>query len=126
MPASVRSTYGDQLEGYDYSYPVRIFGFNAQNRQLTIAYMDVPPSGTSNGRIAMPTLLLIGGKDRTAPGSNRAVLELAATLGDYPVLAKQAAAAIPQARLVMFDRLGHSPQMEDQQAFHKALLNGLK
>ena len=48
------------------------------------------------------TLLLIGGKDRTAPGANRASAEIAQRLGNYPELGRCAARAIPNAKLVEF------------------------
>ena len=76
-------------------------------------------------RLRMPTVLIIGGKDRTAPGANRAPPELAARLGDYPVLGQRAADAIPGARLVSFPELGHSPQVEAPAIFHAALLREL-
>lgn len=76
--------------------------------------------------LRVPTLLMIGGTDRTAPGSNRAAPELAARLGDYPALGRRAAAAIPDAELVEFPRLGHSPQVEDPDTFHAALLGRLR
>lgn len=39
--------------------------------------------------IRAPTLLLIGGKDRTAPGANRAPEAVAKRLGDYPTLGRR-------------------------------------
>jgi pimeloyl-ACP methyl ester carboxylesterase len=40
-------------------------------------------------------------------------------------LAKEAVARMPQAKLVEFPDLGHSPQIQDPALFHKALLAGL-
>jgi len=77
------------------------------------------------GQLQMPTLLLIGDKDTTAIGKDAAPPDVRAKLGHYPELAKAAAAAIPHATLVEFPDLGHAPQMQDPQAFHKALLDGL-
>lgn len=77
-------------------------------------------------RLSMPTALLIGGKDRTAPGAKRAPEEVAQRLGNYPELGRRAAAMIPHATLVPFPELGHSPQVEAPQVFHKALLRVLK
>jgi len=77
------------------------------------------------GKIAPPTLLLIGGKDRTAPGANRASPEVAQRLGQYAELGRRAAKAIPRATLVEFPELGHSPQVEAPEEFHRALLRGL-
>nr|WP_240763584.1 alpha/beta hydrolase [Paraburkholderia silviterrae] len=77
------------------------------------------------GELRMPTLLLIGQKDTTAIGKDLAPPEVRATLGNYPELGKAAAKAIPHATLVEFPDLGHAPQMQDPQAFHKALLDWL-
>jgi pimeloyl-ACP methyl ester carboxylesterase len=76
-------------------------------------------------RLAMPTLLLIGGRDTTAIGKQFASDEVRATLGHYPELARAALRAIPQATLVEFPDLGHAPQIQDPEVFHKALLDGL-
>ncbi|MGI4946962.1 MAG: alpha/beta fold hydrolase, partial [Janthinobacterium lividum] len=72
-----------------------------------------------------PTLLMIGDKDTTAIGKQFATPEVRARLGHYPELARSAAARIPHATLVEFPELGHAPQIQDPDAFHKALLDGL-
>ena len=77
-------------------------------------------------RIAAPVLLIIGDKDTSALGKALAPPEVRATLGNYPVLAKAAAARFPHARLVEFPDLGHSPQIQAPDVFHKALLDGLR
>jgi pimeloyl-ACP methyl ester carboxylesterase len=77
------------------------------------------------GLLQMPTLILIGDKDRTAIAKEFAPPELRANLGNYPVLAKLAAQRIPKATLVEFPELGHTPQMQDPEAFHQALIKGL-
>jgi len=77
------------------------------------------------GQVSMPTLLLIGQKDTTAIGKDAAPPDVRAQLGHYPELGRAAAKAIPHATLVEFAELGHAPQMQDPQAFHKALLDGL-
>ena len=63
-------------------------------------------------KIAAPVLLLIGDKDTTAIGKQLAPPAVRATLGHYPVLAKEAAARIPHAQLVEFPDLGHAPQIQ--------------
>lgn len=63
-------------------------------------------------QIKMPVLLMVGDKDTTAIGKNLAPPAIRATLGDYPVLAKAAAARFPQAHLIEFPDLGHSPQIQ--------------
>jgi pimeloyl-ACP methyl ester carboxylesterase len=77
-------------------------------------------------KIAAPTTLFIGQKDRTAIGKDLAAPELAKRLGDYPALGKRAAGAIPGAELVEFADLGHSPQVEDPARFNAALLDALR
>jgi len=77
------------------------------------------------GAIRVPTLLLIGDKDTTAIGKEVAPPDVHAKLGHYPELAKRTQAAIPGAQLVEFPSLGHAPQIQDPDAFHKALLDGL-
>jgi pimeloyl-ACP methyl ester carboxylesterase len=49
-----------------------------------------------------------------------------ATLGNYPVLGKEAAKRIPGVRLVEFPDLGHSPQIQAPDAFHKVLTDWLR
>jgi pimeloyl-ACP methyl ester carboxylesterase len=75
--------------------------------------------------ITVPTLLMIGDKDTTALGKDFSPPAVSASLGNYPVLGKRAAAQIPHARLVEFPELGHAPMIQDPAAFHKALLDGL-
>lgn len=76
-------------------------------------------------QIKVPTLLLIGERDITVLGRNRASPEDAAKLGNYPVLAREAAKRIPGASLVTFPELGHSPQVEAPEKFNATLLKSL-
>ncbi|KPA99451.1 MULTISPECIES: alpha/beta fold hydrolase [Pseudomonas] len=75
--------------------------------------------------LKVPTLLLIGTADTTAIGSDIAPPEVKARLGRYDVLGKQVARLIPHSTLVEFPGLGHAPQMEEPDRFHKALLGWL-
>ncbi|MGA0594943.1 alpha/beta fold hydrolase [Enterovirga sp. CN4-39] len=72
--------------------------------------------------LRVPTVLIVGGKDRTAPGANRAPAEVAARLGRYDLLGRATVARIPNSVLVEFPELGHSPQVEAPDRFHAALL----
>lgn len=76
--------------------------------------------------LTMPVLLLIGELDNTAIGKDRASPALRKKLGDYPKLAQTTKNALPNARLIGFADLGHSPQIQAPARFHKALLEGLK
>ena len=73
------------------------------------------------GRLRVRTVLMIGDKDVTAIGKDFAPAAVKANLGDYPVLAKAAAAAIPGAKLVEFAALGHAPQIQDPALFQATL-----
>jgi pimeloyl-ACP methyl ester carboxylesterase len=97
----------------------------AWDQALTSDMIFTQPVVHEFGRLAPPTLLLIGGLDRTAPGANRAPPDVAKRLGNYPELGRRTAATIPHATLIEFPELGHAPQMEAPDRFHEALLNGL-
>ena len=97
----------------------------AWNQALTSDMVFTQPVVHEFDKLKVPTLLIIGTQDRTAPGANRAPEEIAARMGDYTKLGKAAAEAIPDAELVEFDNLGHSPQIEDPQRFHATLIEKL-
>lgn len=97
----------------------------AWNQAQTSDMIFTQPVVHEFGRINAPTTLIIGGTDRTAPGANRAPDAVQARLGLYPELGRRTAAAIPDAELVLFDDLGHAPQIEDPDRFHRALLEAL-
>ncbi|WP_025598397.1 alpha/beta fold hydrolase [Burkholderia sp. WSM2230] len=97
----------------------------AWNSALLYDMIYTQPVVYEFGQLSMPTLLLIGQKDTTAIGKDAASPEVRAKIGHYPELGKAAAQAIPHATLVEFANLGHAPQMQDPDAFHKALLDGM-
>jgi pimeloyl-ACP methyl ester carboxylesterase len=76
--------------------------------------------------LRVPTLLLIGLRDRTAVGSTWAPPEVAAKLGDYTQLGKRAHAAIPGSRLVELPGVGHLPQVEAFDAYTRTLSEFLR
>ncbi|CAN1724301.1 Alpha/beta hydrolase [Hyphomicrobium sp. 1Nfss2.1] len=76
-------------------------------------------------KLRVPTLMLIGMKDTTAIGRDRAAPDVAKTLGNYAALAPQVAAQIKGSQLVTFPELGHSPQVEDPARFNAALIQSL-
>jgi pimeloyl-ACP methyl ester carboxylesterase len=75
--------------------------------------------------IRVPTLLMIGMKDTTAIGKDFASPEVRAKLGHYAELGPRTKAAIPGAALVTFPDSGHAPQIQEPEAFDKALIEGL-
>src|SRR5471032_608970 len=52
-------SYGPQLEGFAYPYPLKHFSFNSQGETLQMGYMDVAPLGHKNGQ----TVVLMHGKN---------------------------------------------------------------
>lgn len=76
--------------------------------------------------INSPALLIIGQRDRTAIGKDRAAPEIAERLGDYPELGRNAARAIPGATLVELEGVGHVPQFEAFDRYIAALTDFLE
>jgi pimeloyl-ACP methyl ester carboxylesterase len=76
--------------------------------------------------LKVPTLLIIGQRDRTALGKAFVSKDVADTLGDYPTLGRAAARAIPGAKLVEIQGAGHLPQVEKFPEYKKAILDFLK
>lgn len=72
-------------------------------------------------RIQVPTLLIIGTRDRTALGKNLVSPEVRATLGRYEKLGKNAQSLIPNAQLVELEGIGHIPQVEDYGTYIDAM-----
>lgn len=77
-------------------------------------------------QISVPTLMVIGQEDRTALGKDKVSEEVAASMGNYPRLGKETAAAIPNAKLVDLQNIGHIPHLEATERFHQELLGFLK
>ena len=71
--------------------------------------------------VRVPTLLVIGQRDRTALDKSLVAEDVAQSLGDYPRLGKLAAEARPEAELVEFEAVGHVPQYEAFEAWMQAL-----
>jgi pimeloyl-ACP methyl ester carboxylesterase len=46
-------SYGPQLEGFAYPFPIQRFDFDSQGEKLSMAYLDVPPAGQPNGHAAV-------------------------------------------------------------------------
>src|SRR3954453_7675051 len=72
--------------------------------------------------IRVPTLLVIGQADRTAPGKADVPPDVAAKLGNYPLLGERAANAIPGATLIRLPGVGHLPQYEAFEDWERALI----
>ena len=46
-------TFGPELQGFDYPWPVRDFAFSSQGEAMTMRYMDVPAAATPIGKTAV-------------------------------------------------------------------------
>jgi pimeloyl-ACP methyl ester carboxylesterase len=98
----------------------------AWNMALTTDAVLTQPIAYEFELVRAKTLLLIGTQDTTAIGKAWSPPEVQATLGKYNVLGKATAARIPGAELVEFADLGHSPQVQDSERYHGALLAWLR
>jgi pimeloyl-ACP methyl ester carboxylesterase len=98
----------------------------AKASALTYDMIYTQPVVQDLPRLAVPTLLVIGQADRTTLGRGALPPEVLATLGRYPELGRRAAKAIPGARLVELDGVGHIPHLEAPERFHAALLEFIR
>jgi pimeloyl-ACP methyl ester carboxylesterase len=73
--------YGPELQGFAYPYPVERFAFESQGQTMSMAFMDVPPSGPANGR----TAVLLHGKNFCAASWEQTIAAL--TKAGYRVVA---------------------------------------
>ena len=69
--------------------------------------------------------LMIGTRDKTALGTDLVEDGLAAELGNYPKLADEAVARMPNADLITFEGIGHLPPIEAPKRFKNALFKTL-
>jgi len=76
--------------------------------------------------IKVPTLLIIGTRDRTAIGKDRAPKELQPKMGQYQELGKKTQKEIPGSKLVEIENVGHLPHIEVYSNFFDALYNFVK
>lgn len=76
--------------------------------------------------IKVPTLLIIGTRDRTAIGKDRAPKELQPKMGQYQELGKKTQREIAGSQLVELENVGHLPHIEVYPKFFEALYNFIK
>jgi pimeloyl-ACP methyl ester carboxylesterase len=73
-----------------------------------------------------PTLFIMGANDHNAPGRAFAPPELRDKKGQNAALAQSLAERMPNARVVVFDGVGHLGHLEATQRFNETLLNFLR
>jgi pimeloyl-ACP methyl ester carboxylesterase len=76
--------------------------------------------------IKTPTLLIIGTRDRTAIGKDRAPKELQPKMGQYQELGKKTQQQIQGSKLIELDNVGHLPHIEVYDKFWNALYDFIK
>lgn len=97
----------------------------AWNSALVYDMIFTQPVIHEVGLLTMPVVLMIGTSDTTAIGSDIAPGDVKAKLGRYDRLGKDVVRRIPRGRLIEFAGLGHAPQIQDPDTFHRALLDAL-
>ncbi|SMO37367.1 alpha/beta fold hydrolase [Fodinibius sediminis] len=98
----------------------------AWNQALTTDMVFTQPVLYEFSELEVPTVLIIGQRDRTALGTGLVPDSVAATMGQYPKLGRQTAKQIPDATLVELDDIGHLPHIEAFDRFIKVLLANIK
>ncbi|WP_153399479.1 alpha/beta fold hydrolase [Chryseobacterium vaccae] len=76
--------------------------------------------------IKIPTLLIIGTRDRTAIGKDRAPKELQPKMGQYQELGKKTQREIAGSKLVELENVGHLPHIEVYPKFFSTLYDFIR
>ncbi len=98
----------------------------AWNSALTYDMIFTQPVLYEFPDLKMPTLLIIGTRDRTALGKDMASAEARETMGRYDKLGKTINEKIPNSTLVELENVGHLPHIEAFEKFITPLLEYLK
>ncbi len=98
----------------------------AWNAALTYDMIFTQPVVYEFRHIKIPTLLIIGTRDRTALGKSLVSPEIRKTMGLYNELGKKTQKTIPDAQLVELENIGHLPHIEKFDAFINPLTAFLK
>jgi len=93
----------------------------AWNNALTYDMIFTQPVVYEFKNVTAPTLLIIGTRDRTALGKPLVSEEVRKTMGLYAKLGKKTQQAIPNAKLVEIENVGHLPHIEKFESFIKPL-----
>lgn len=98
----------------------------AWNAALTSEMIYMQPVCYEFEKITVPTLLIIGQRDRTALVNLKTPPEAKSLLGHYPELGKLTAKKISNSKLIEIDNVGHLPHIEAYPKFIAPLLAFLK
>ena len=97
----------------------------AKTSVLTYQMIAEKPVVNDLPQLKMPVLLVIGQKDRTVFGRRFAPPEAVKSLGNFPELGRKAQAAIPNAKLLPIENVGHVPHVEVPEQFVKIVVEFL-
>lgn len=98
----------------------------AWNAALTSDIIFNQPVVYEFKNIKTPTLLIIGTRDRTAIGKDRAPKDIQSTMGQYQELGKKTQQQIARSKLVELENVGHLPHIEVYDKFWNALYDFIK
>ncbi|MFT3919694.1 alpha/beta fold hydrolase [Cloacibacterium sp.] len=98
----------------------------AWNVALTYDMIFTQPVVYEFPKLKVPTLLIIGTRDRTALGKANASAEVQSKMGLYQNLGKETQKKIPNSQLVEIENIGHLPHIEAFDKFIKPLVEFLK
>ncbi len=98
------------------------FPITAWNAALTSDMVYTQPVVYEFEKLKVPTLLIIGTRDRTAIGKAFAPKELQPLMGQYQILGKETHKKIPNSKLVELEGVGHLPHVEVFDRFIAPLL----
>lgn len=111
--------YEDLIEAASGQTKHSDFPLVAWNSALTYDMLFTQPVIYEFPQIKVPTALIIGQKDKTAPGKAWAPEANKKKMGLYPQLGKNAARLIPKSKLYELHGLGHVPFLENKDRFFK-------
>lgn len=98
----------------------------AWNAALTTDMVFTQPVVYEFQNLKVPTLLIIGTRDRTVVGKGWASDSAKSELGRYDLLGKKIVKEIPNGKLVEISDVGHMPQVEAYPVYWKALFDFIK
>jgi pimeloyl-ACP methyl ester carboxylesterase len=94
----------------------------AWNSALTTDMIFTQPVFYEFKNLSMPTLLIIGTRDRTAVGKGWADAGVKNRLGRYDILGKEVIRMIPRGTLKELPEIGHMPQIESYDSYWQSML----
>lgn len=97
----------------------------AYNQALIDNMIFTQPVIYEINQIKVPTLLIIGLRDKTAIGKDLADAAVREQMGNYKELGRNANKLIPNSKLIELDNIGHMPHIESFEAFIKPIVEFL-